>query len=227
MADILLAEDTESIRDGIAAVLTCEFHTVRSYIDGATAYTGYRRQRPDLMIIDLMMPVMNGFELLEEVRRTDASTPILILSAKSTEQDKVLGLEQGADDYLCKPFGVQELIARVNALLRRSGQRPRSGIREEPFEFGGGAVDPVDHVFTTCRGRHVLLSRTEVRFLRALSLCPNRIISRKEIFEKVWECGYLATSRTLDTHVWRLRQKLGSVADHIATVPTLGFRYTP
>ena len=141
MTDILLAEDDADIREWVAVALERETCRVRAVADGAAAVKAYEEKRPDLMVLDVMMPKMSGWDVVTEIRRRDASVPILMLTAKAAEQDKVTGLTLGADDYLTKPFGVAELRARVAALLRRAGISAATRPADEIFAFGSFKVD--------------------------------------------------------------------------------------
>jgi two-component system phosphate regulon response regulator PhoB len=199
------------------------FHCLEA-MDGATALRLIREQHPDLLLLDLMLPGMDGLEICRQLRQ-DAATarlPILMLTAKAEEVDRVVGLEVGADDYVVKPFSPRELIARIKAILRRA---------QEPSDFsvkrvGELEVDEARHSVTV-RGTPVELTAKEFGLLCALIRANGRVLSREQLLDGVW--GYAGAaeieSRTVDVHIRRLREKLGSEATRIVTVKGVGYRF--
>ncbi|MBX7061035.1 MAG: response regulator transcription factor [Pyrinomonadaceae bacterium] len=180
-----------------------------------------KKRRPKLIILDLMLPGMSGMELCRRIRRepTAADTPIIMLTARSAEADRIAGLDIGADDYIVKPFSVKELIARVNAVLRRS-EKDESRIYQDKKLF----VD-LDAVRVECEGIPVKLARKEFSLLEHLISNAGRVASRQQLLDAVWGYSYFGDSRTLDVHIRRLRQKLGSCGTSIETVIGVGYRF--
>ena len=225
MTDILLAEDDADIREWVAIALERETCRVRAVADGAAAVKAYEEKRPDLMVLDVMMPKMSGWDVVTEIRRRDASVPILMLTAKAAEQDKVTGLTLGADDYLTKPFGVAELRARVAALLRRAGISAATPPADEIFAFGSFKVDVAKSTLLAEDGRVTELSQLELGILRFLAAHPGEVVSRESLLNGLWGISYSGTTRTLDTRVGNIRQKLGAEGSRIETVYGAGYRY--
>jgi DNA-binding response OmpR family regulator len=224
---ILVAEDDPAILTGLVDLLDGEGFTVVSARDGAEALARHRESGFDLMLLDVMMPEKNGYDVCREVRRTDPATPIIMLTAKGEEIDRVVGLELGADDYVVKPFGANELVARIRAVLRRG--RPRAAPRDEsPLAFGQVRVDP-----RTLRGdragRAFEVSQREVALLRLFLAHPGEALDRAFILDEVWGMRYEGTTRTLDQHIAGLRKKIESDPArplHITTVHGTGYRFT-
>ena len=226
---ILVAEDDAHILEGLETTLASEGYAVEAVADGEAALAAWRRERPALLILDIMMPVRNGYDVCRVIRATDARLPILMLSAKSEEIDKVLGLQLGADDYVTKPFGIHELLARVAAALRRAdvGSAPApAGHEETDFMVGPVRVD-------VRRYRLVLgeaegdISDRERRLLRCFHDHPGEVLSRDHLLNAVWGVDYFGTTRTLDQHVAQIRKKLaglGTDAGLIQTVHGVGYR---
>jgi len=225
MSDILIAEDDEQIRDWVAYSLERDHHQVRAVADGAAALTAYAERRPDLLVLDIMMPKMSGYDVLLKLREKDRTLPILLLTAKSTESDKVMGLGLGADDYVTKPFGVRELQARVSALLRRASFAESLSNACESYRFGSWTVNASKRVLEGTAGVTVELTELEVGILRMLAAHPGEIVSRDMLLSGVWGMSYGGTNRTLDNRILALRKKLGPDAAHIETVYGTGYRY--
>lgn len=176
---------------------------------------------PALIVLDLMLPGMSGMELCRRLRRETVTekTPIIILTAKASESDKVLGLELGADDYMIKPFSVKELIARIRAVLRRS--EPEEGAK---YDDGQLSIEFAD-MRVACGGENVRLTKKEFALLEALAKSPDRLVPRQKLLDDVWGYSYFGDTRTLDVHIRRLRQKLGDCAVRIETVVGVGYRF--
>lgn len=226
MASILIAEDDETIRAGLVALLETEFHDVVEAADGEAAFSKYTQALPDLMILDIMMPRKSGLEICREIRQTDQATRILILSARNSEVDKVLGLEMGADDYLAKPFGSSEFLARIRALLRRpqTKQELETSLRPNSFRLGKMIVREDELLLRTRRGGEIPLTLREFKILRILSSEPMKIVSKEKLTVLLWGYNYQSTSRTLDQHVYNLRKKLRGSGVMIDSVYRAGFR---
>ena len=227
MTNILFAEDDPQIREWVAYSLERDRHRVRSVADGESALTAYAEKRPDLLILDIMMPKMSGYDVLLKIREKDRTLPVLMLTAKSTESDKVMGLGIGADDYMTKPFGVRELQARVSALLRRASANASVGKSAKNFRFATFKVNAARRILISATGGETELTELEVSLLRVLSAHPREIVSRDALLNGIWGTSYYGTNRTLDNRILALRRKLGGAARHIETVYGSGYRYRP
>lgn len=225
MTDILFAEDNPEIREWVSVALERDTCRVRSVADGAAALKAYEEKRPDLMILDVMMPKVSGWDVVTEIRRRDKVVPILMLTAKAAESDKVLGLGLGADDYLTKPFGLAELRARVAALLRRAGVSAATTRQDDVFAFGGHTVSVPRSVLVAKDGTETELTALELGILRFLAAHPGEVVSRESLLNGLWGISYSGTTRTIDTRVGCLRQKLGADGALIETVYGSGYRY--
>lgn len=224
MATIVVAEDERDLNGLVRRHLEDEGHHVVQVYDGTDAVAAVQRERPDLLILDWMLPKMDGLEVCRRVRR-DSIVPILMLTARSEEIDRVLGLEVGADDYLTKPFGVRELLARVKAMLRRVELFREAASDELPALLTAGPliIDLAQHTVTV-EGQPVDLTPKEFDLLALLVKNPGRAFARDYLLERVWGYEYGGFDRTVDTHVLRLRKKLGASGDQIETVWGVGYR---
>ena len=228
MSRILVAEDDPAIREGLIATLESDGHEVRTARDGAEALALYAEERPDLLLLDIMMPKKSGYEVCTEIRRTDPALPILFLTAKAGEEDAVLGLGLGADDYIAKPFGVRELLARVAAALRRAAVSPAQKASQDgasTFPFGMQSVDSCRYVLRAPDGTEQPLTERELGLLRLFAAHPGEVLTRDRLLDELWGVRYLGTTRTLDQHIAQLRRKLGPDAERIETVHGIGYRY--
>src|SRR5262245_1735667 len=217
---ILVVDDEPEIRDLVTYNLTREGYRVLAEADGESGLERVFRSAPDLVVLDLLLPKMNGLDVLQAIRgepRTRA-LPILVLTARGTEMDKLVGFERGADDYLTKPFSPKELVARVGAILRRS----RGDERTKPEKIGPFQIDRERHQ-VLLRGRALELTPTEYRLLEYLLQRPGRVFTREQLLDKVWGMGYFGETRTVDVHVRRLRSKLGRDSSLIRTVTGVGY----
>jgi two-component system phosphate regulon response regulator PhoB len=221
---ILVVDDEAEICDLVRYNLTREGYRVLVEQDGEAGLDRIFKSPPDLVVLDLLLPKLSGLEVLRAVRgepRT-RSLPILVLTARSTEMDKLLGFERGADDYLTKPFSPKELTARVAAILRRTrGEEAAAVTKIGPFEFDRERHRVLLH------GRELHLTPTEYRLLEFLLQRPGRVFSREQLLDKVWGLGYFGETRTVDVHVRRLRAKLGRDAALIRTVTGVGYSAEP
>ena len=231
-AKILLAEDDPNIRLGLVATLESEGYDVTAAGDGAQALKLFPQEKFDLVILDVMMPKASGYEVCRALRAQGARVPILFLTAKGEEIDKVVGLKIGADDYVTKPFGVHELLARVEALLRRSRttaaeQGGAAAVLPPVFRMGAAEIDR--RKFTaTVAGRTSVLTARELRLAEVLAAHPGEVLTRDALLNAVWGIGYFGTTRTLDQHVAQLRKKVEAVPDEprtILTVHGVGYRF--
>lgn len=227
---IALVDDEESLRETVGFALRREGYRVESFADGLAAWQSFERSLPDLAILDVTMPRMDGLELCRRLRALSERLPILFLTSRDEEFDRVLGLELGADDYLCKPFSMRELAARVKVLLRRAAHRlePPGG-EERVLEAGRLRLDlPRYQAFWN--GVPLPLTVTEFTLLHALARRPGHVKSRAQLLEEGYPHDAYASDRTIDSHVKRLRKKIAEADpsfDPIETVYGLGYRFRP
>jgi DNA-binding response OmpR family regulator len=224
---ILIIEDDPSILRGLQLNLSMEGYTVRSSMDGEQGLAMARSEEPDLVVVDVMLPSLGGLEIVREIRKDDPDLPVLILSAKGQEADKVAGLQLGADDYLVKPFGLKELLARVDALLRRRRARGEGEARRSVRKVGELEVD-LESRRAASRGKALELTSREFDLLAFFVSHPERVYSRDQLLEAVWGSRYFGTARTVDNFVARLRVHIGDDADrprHLETVRGVGYRF--
>mgnify|MGYP001039902691 CR=1 FL=1 len=203
---ILVVEDDRAILTGISDLLESEGYEVCTAVDGLEAVYKYSREKPTLMLLDIMMPEKSGYDVLREIRKQDTSTPILMLTAKGQEVDKVIGLELGADDYIVKPFGINELIARIRVQLRRMETRARKK-NLDPVHFGDVKINPKN--FQGSKGnKYFILSARELSLLYYLVQHDGEVVDRFTLLDEIWGIKYEGTTRTLDQHIAKLRQKI-------------------
>lgn len=226
---IYVVEDDTSIRYGLTEVFRGEGFEVESCETGATAISGIKQYQPDLVILDVMLPGKNGYDICKELRADGFSIPILMLTAKGQEIDKVVGLDTGADDYVTKPFGVQELKARVNALLRRSTNYTKSSanaIDGNDYKMGRATVSSTKYE-TYVGGETHRLTPKEMELLSYFNQNKGKVLSRDQILDAVWGVKYLGTTRTLDQCVAQLRKKIGDTGkkpEFLVTVHGVGYQ---
>lgn len=223
---VLIVEDEPTLATAIAQRITAEGWTARVASDGASAVQTAAQFRPDLVIMDIMLPVMDG---LEATKRIVAArpVPVLILTARDDEADKVIGLGAGADDYMTKPFSMRELIARCKALLRRVERAKiiaKNSENEKVLDFGSLVIDPAQRIVTV-NGEPVHLTPTEFDLLATLARKPKSVLTREKLLEEVWDWVDASGTRTVDSHVKALRHKLGS--EMIRTVHGVGYAFEP
>jgi two-component system, OmpR family, alkaline phosphatase synthesis response regulator PhoP len=203
---VLIAEDDEKIRRGLAEILEEEGYRPLLAKNGSDALKLFRQEHPDFVLLDIMMPGKSGYDVCREIRQRDSQVPIIFISAKSEEIDKVLGLELGADDYILKPFGIKEVSARIRAVTRRCQGRA-SGPGSERFVLEDLEVDPVE--LRARRGAEVIeLSLREVEILKLFHERRGQVIDRDTLLDRCWGVSYLPSSRTLDQHISKLRKKI-------------------
>ena len=223
---VLLVEDEPAMREGLVHNLQFEDFEVRSAADGPSGLEAAQAGDIDLVILDVMLPGMDGFQVLESLRQKGSEVPVLLLTAKSLEQDKLTGFNLGADDYVTKPFSVLELVARAKALLRRKGGTGSSKL--DRYDFRDIAIDFVAMEVKKA-GASVDFSLKEIEMLRLLIEKKGQAVSRKDMLKTVWgyEDGSMPTTRTIDTHVARIRSKLGGEegCDFIKTVHKVGYKF--
>jgi two-component system response regulator ChvI len=226
---IAVVDDEENIRETLAFALGREGYRVETYADGAEAWSQFRQRLPDLVILDIIMPQMDGLELCRRIRSQSETIPIIFLTSRDEEFDRVLGLELGADDYLCKPFSMRELIARVKVLFRRltlgttqSGTTPVEAIREGELELD------LQRYLVTWKGATVPLTVTEFMMLQALVRHPGHVKTRAQLTKEGYQFDTWVSDRTIDSHIKRLRRKFEALDpgfDRIETVYGVGYRY--
>jgi DNA-binding response OmpR family regulator len=219
---ILLIEDDHSILKGLQMNLSLEGFDVVAARDGEEGLKLHRSHRPDLIVLDMMLPKQSGLDVIRAVRSDDPDTSIVVLSAKDQEADKVLALSLGADDYVSKPFGLAELVARIRAALRRR--------RKAPAPTTGNVVLDVDTRLITVGGRRIDATAREFDLLRYLVEHPGVVHSRERLMQRVWGPDHFGTLRTVDNFIARLRGKIERDPDnpeHLETVRGVGYRYNP
>jgi len=203
---ILIVEDDLAILRGLKDNLEYESYEVLTATDGEQGYCLIQEKKPDLVILDLMLPKMSGYELCRKMREEGIATPILMLTARGEEVDRVLGLDLGADDYVTKPFSVPELMARIRAVLRRV-QKAKTGNLPEELRFGGVLVD-FKRFEAQKAGKAINMSRKEFGVLRLLAARAGEVVTRDELLDEVWGYDQYPTTRTVDNHIALLRNKL-------------------
>jgi DNA-binding response OmpR family regulator len=226
---ILVIEDDPSILRGLQLNLGMEGYTVRSAMDGETGLRLALTEKPDLIVLDLMLPRLGGLDIVREVRKADPDLPILIVSAKGQEIDKVAGLQLGADDYMVKPFGLKELLARIDALLRRRRARGATGETRTVRKVGTIELDATARR-ASVEGKALELTSREFDLLEFFVAHPDRVFTREQLMEAVWGSRYFGTARTVDNFVARLRAHIGDDAEHprhLETVRGVGYRFNP
>jgi DNA-binding response OmpR family regulator len=228
---VLIAEDDVNLRQGLIDLLEGEGYEVFSAGDGRAALACFRQKAPDLVLLDVMMPELSGYDVCREIRKSDSRTPILMLTAKGEEIDKVVGLELGADDYVTKPFGLHELRARIAAVLRRSRnqqQEPATGLPEQ-FHIGLALINRKSYQAILNSQSHSLTSR-EMKLLETFHARPHEVLSRNDLLNIAWGIDYFGTTRTLDQHIAQLRKKIEpdpASPQFILTVHGVGYKFAP
>ncbi len=226
---ILIVEDDPSILTGLEDLLAGEGFEIRTARDGKAALRAWQSDKPALILLDVMIPEKSGLDVCREIRLKDALTPIIMLTAKGRETDKVIGLELGADDYIVKPFAIGELLARIRAALRRAAAREEGKKDTRPIEFGDVRIDP--KTFTgSKRGKIFDVTAREIELLRYFSVHAGEVVERFTLLDEIWGVRYEGTTRTLDQHVAKLRQKIEddpAAPRFILTVYGVGYRFFP
>ncbi|MFH1753088.1 MAG: response regulator transcription factor [Candidatus Omnitrophota bacterium] len=223
MKTILIVEDDKHILTGLVDNLEAEGYKTATATDGEMALIEAKEKRPDLIILDIMLPKLSGFEVCKELKKEGISIPIIILSAKAQEPDKIMGLELGADDYVTKPFSPRELIVRVKAVLRRVAAPE---MIKDVYEFDGVKIDFKKYQALK-DGKELKFTAAEYKILKILIKFKGEPISRHKILSEIWTAENV-TTRTIDTHIWSLREKLEkdpSDPKHIITVHRIGYKF--
>jgi DNA-binding response OmpR family regulator len=227
---ILIVEDDPHILLGLEELLKSEGYQTATCTRGDQAVASVAKHRPSLIVLDIMLPGRSGYDVCKELRAKPCKTPILMLTAKGQELDKVIGLELGADDYVTKPFGVRELLARIQALLRRSNGLAANDVQDSaPFKIGDATIDP--KTFQLRRGNDVEgLTAKELKLLQTFFAHPGEVLSRDRLLNDVWGYHYYGTTRTLDQVIVQLRKKLhdsGAEPRYLQTVHGVGYKLVP
>jgi DNA-binding response OmpR family regulator len=223
---ILVVEDDPNILLGLETILSGEGYEVAPCQRGDHALATLARVKPDLIVLDVMLPGANGFDLCRAIRDKKINTPVLMLTAKGQELDKVIGLDSGADDYLTKPFGVSELVARIHALLRRANGYKSAEADRQPFRIGANEIDPRTLMLSRGRVTEELTAR-ELKLLQLMHGRPGEVFSRDRLLTEAWGYNYFGTTRTLDQTIVQIRKKLGDSGDrprHLLTVHGVGYK---
>ena len=222
---VLIADDEAQIREILRVYFQKEGFQVLEAENGQEALERVEADRPDILLLDIMMPVMDGLQVCEEVRRK-YDIPIIMLTAKDDDDDRILGLETGADDYITKPFNTREVVARVKAVLRRAGGF-QTATEKKTIEFPELFIDQ-EKMEVTSFGRKVSFTTKEFELLWFLALTPGKVYSRNQLLESIWGYTYFGDTRTVDTHIKRIRQKLAVPKDavwDVATVWGVGYKF--
>jgi len=222
---VLIVDDENSIRELLRLYFEKDGFRVEEAKDGAEALLGLEKFKPSLILLDIMMPVLDGLKVCQQVRRHGA-TPVILLTAKGEDEDRILGLDIGADDYITKPFNPREVVARAKAVLRRT---PRQDFPENILIFPNLEINMSEHTVTV-HGTPIALTQKERELLWCLASQPGKVLSRSQLLENVWDYAYSGDTRTVDTHVKRLRKKLGlsdgnEVLWDIKTVWGIGYKF--
>ena len=216
---IYLLEDDDSIREFVIYTLSSQEMEARGFARPSEFWAACKEQMPTLVLLDVMLPEEDGLTILKKLRAAPATVrlPIILLTAKSTEYDKVLGLDGGADDYVAKPFGMMELLSRIRALLRRTGRE------EEEYRVGILTVIPARHEVLV-QGKNVTLTQKEYELLCLLLKNKGMVFTREQLIGSVWGYAFAGETRTVDVHVRKLRQKLGPAGEYVETVRGYGYK---
>ncbi len=227
MKTILIVEDEEPIREGLSDAFKQEGYKILPAKDGNFGYKAVLTKKPDLVILDLMLPGLSGLDVCKKLRSGSNQTPIIMLTAKSTEADKIVGLELGADDYVTKPFSVRELLSRVKALLRRSESRSEKKEGAKKLVFDDVKVDFLKFKAEKA-GRKLEISKTEFKILRFFATRCEEVISREAFLDEVWGYDEFPTTRTVDNFIVKLRSKIEKTPKkpkHLITIYGVGYKF--
>jgi two-component system alkaline phosphatase synthesis response regulator PhoP len=226
---ILLVEDEEHLSNTIKLNLELEGYEVVTVADGSRALEAFRKSRPELVILDVMLPGMSGLDVCQAIRRENEQVAILFLTAKGTSYDKVYGLKIGADDYLTKPFDLEEFLLRVQILFRRKSRAPETGTLPVIYRFGNNEINFLTYEIKDIKGERRELSKREVQLLRLLIERKNEVVSRDTILEQVWGVDSYSTSRTIDNYILAFRKYFESNPKeprYFHSVRGVGYKFT-
>lgn len=224
MACILLAEDDTTLRNALVIALKSEGYEVRACKDGVEALAAYAERHPDLVILDVMMPKKSGYDVCTEIRRNDDLVPVVFLTAKASDEDVVLGLGLGADDFIAKPVRLDVLFARLAVIMKWTKRTDDAAPQKEIFAIGDAKIDATRFTVSTPGEVDLPLTIRELGLLRTFAAHPGEVLSRDALLDAVWGENYVASSRTLDQHIVQIRRKLGPSGTLIETVRGTGYR---
>lgn len=218
---IFCVEDDNAIRDLMIYTLNTAGFEARGFCDGRSFFQALKEDIPQLVMLDIMLPDEDGITILKRLRSTaqTARIPVIMATAKSTEYDKVIGLDSGADDYLTKPFGMMEMVSRVKAVLRRTDSSNAACV----LQIGSLVLNSGEHT-VSADGKRIQLTLKEFELLRKFMENPGRVFTREQLLQSIWGGSYIGETRTVDVHIGTLRTKLGSCGDYIETVRGVGYR---
>lgn len=228
-ASILLVEDEENLHEALKMNLELEGYEVTSAFDGIQAMKAVQNEYFDLIIMDVMIPEIDGFNVTQNIRLTNTEVPILILSAKDTSEDRVMGLRKGADDYLTKPFNLEELLLRVQKLIRKNKQLQDKSTVGDTYSFGGHTIDFKGQEATTAAGEKLPLSKKEAMLLKLLIENKNEVVPREKILQSVWGYNVYPTTRTIDNFILNFRKYFEEDSRnprHFHSVRGVGYKYS-
>lgn len=223
---IMICDDEQTVHESLSVYFDLENYKYVSCFDGEEALATFKEKQPDLIILDLMMPKLSGMDVCKEIRKT-SNVPIIMLTAKGEEIDRILGLELGADDYIVKPFSPREVVARVKAVLRRVND-PEAGKSSSILRFDGLEIN-IDNYEVLVDDKPVPFTPKEVEILHLLASSPGQVMDREQILSQVWGYDYFGDTRTVDTHIKRIRQKIDSDKHKYAllTIYGVGYKFEP
>ncbi|MBQ7600379.1 MAG: response regulator transcription factor [Clostridia bacterium] len=218
---IFFVEDDSSIRDLVIYALTSAGFQAKGFPDSETFWDAMEEEKPELVMLDIMLPGEDGISVLKKLKSRPGTKdiPVIMATAKGSEYDRVIGLDTGADDYLCKPFGMMEMVSRIRAVLRRYDREGRKKI----ITRGAIVLDDSKHNVSS-NGRDVTLTLKEYELLKIFMENPGIVLTRDRLLETVWDTGFAGESRTVDVHIGTLRTKLGEAGEQIKTVRGVGYR---
>jgi|ERR1051326_2224876 two-component system alkaline phosphatase synthesis response regulator PhoP len=226
---ILLVEDEENLRSTIRLNLELENYDVTEVRDGKTAYDTFRSAHFDLIVLDVMLPEMDGYTLCRKIRMENTEVPVLFLTAKGSSDERVQGLKLGADDYLAKPFNLQELLLRVSNLVKRSVKSPETRIKNQLYKFGGNEINFATYEIKSFKGERQTVSKREINLLKLLIEKKNEVVSREEILKNVWEYDVYPSTRTIDNYIVNFRkyfEKNPREPKYFFSVRGVGYKFT-
>ncbi len=226
---ILLVEDEENLQEALKLNLELEGYEVSTSGDGAHALKMFAKEYFDLIILDVMLPEIDGITVCETIRLSNSDIPILILSAKTSSADKVLGLKKGADDYLAKPFNLEELLLRVNKLIKKSERISHKEPLEEIYQFGGNRIDFKASDAINSNAEHIILTKKELLLLKLLIENKNEVVTREKILQSVWGYNVYPTTRTIDNFILNFRkyfEKDSRNPNHFHSARGVGYKFT-
>lgn len=227
---ILLVEDEENLQEALKLNLELEGYEVTGSYDGADALRAFQQEHFDLIILDVMLPELDGITVCETIRLTNTEIPILILSAKNSSADRVIGLKKGADDYLTKPFNLEELLLRVDKLIRKSGQLATRQPLPEVYQFGKNKIDFKALQCSNKKGENITLSKKEGMLLKLLIENKNEVVTREKILQAVWGYNVYPTTRTIDNFILNFRKYFEEDSrnpKYFHSVRSIGYKFTP